>query len=293
MYPYSAYGLCIHSELELPGLPEGGGRPDVIFRFGAVDSTEPRTTIGQEIAHHAKGGWFLISEGREIVMHPPQDVDPDLLCVLLLGRMMAFLLRQRGWLPLHASGVNIDGRAVLFLGSSGAGKSTLAAAFHARGHQLITDDVAAVRIVSDQCIVLPAGPRVRLLKDASSVFAGSNPEDTFQWRKHLFHLAGPALPDWLEVSRIYLLSWGERIGGEIIPPMRAAAELSRNSVVRHRRMDIAALAAHLQAIAAVTLSVPFGRLYRPRSMDSLAALIRWVEADSGSQTATASKRHPK
>jgi len=45
---------------------------------------------------------------------------------------------------LHASGVELNGRAALFLGSSGAGKSTLAAALVQRGYPLVTDDFCVI-----------------------------------------------------------------------------------------------------------------------------------------------------
>ncbi|RYD56152.1 MAG: HprK-related kinase A, partial [Sphingomonadales bacterium] len=43
-----------------------------------------------------------------------------------MGMNLQMALGQRGYLLLHASGVERDGRAVLMTGISGAGKSTLA-----------------------------------------------------------------------------------------------------------------------------------------------------------------------
>ena len=55
-----------------------------------------------------------------------------------MNRPMA--LGQRGYLRLHASGVERAGRAVLMTGISGAGKSTLAALLMARGWRMMGDE---------------------------------------------------------------------------------------------------------------------------------------------------------
>jgi hypothetical protein len=54
----------------------------------------------------------------------------------------------RGLEILHASAVEMAGRAVAFLGSSGVGKTTLATRIVARGARLVTDDVLAVDVAN-------------------------------------------------------------------------------------------------------------------------------------------------
>jgi hypothetical protein len=197
-----------------------------------------------------------------------------------MGRMMAYLLRQRGWLPLHASGVELEGQAVLFLGASGAGKSTAAAAFHARGHQVVTDDVGAVRVVDGgQCLVRPAGPRIRLLDDSRVAFDGVEPEGILHFRKRLFDLTRGEQRELIPTRRIYALEYGDEIRSERVPPMSAVAMLSAHSFVAHGRMNEAALAAHLRDCTAVARVAPLYRLFRPRSLAALPDLVRWVEMD--------------
>ena len=57
-----------------------------------------------------------------------------------MGMNLQMALGQRGFLLLHASGAERDGRAVLMTGISGAGKSTLAALLMARGWRLMGDE---------------------------------------------------------------------------------------------------------------------------------------------------------
>ncbi|MBX3566397.1 MAG: HprK-related kinase A [Sphingomonas sp.] len=61
-----------------------------------------------------------------------------------MGMNLQMALGQRGYLLLHASGVERDGRAVLMTGISGAGKSTLAALLMARGWRLMGDEFVLV-----------------------------------------------------------------------------------------------------------------------------------------------------
>jgi hypothetical protein len=280
MFRYSAFALSIHSEIELPDLPPGGPEADVVIRFGSVSRTPRQASVDEEVAIHALGGAFRMKHGREITIDPLPGVDPAVLRVLLVGRMMAFLLRQRGWLPLHASGVEVGGQAVLFLGASGSGKSTTAAAFHSRGHQVVTDDVGPVRAaLGGQCLLRPAGSRVRLLDDAQAVFNGDEPRSVSQWDKRLFHLARVELRELVRVRRMYLLQDGHELRQEIIPTLVAVTVLSRNSFVKHRRMDKEALAAHLRDCASVAGAIPVYRLTRPRSLDTLPELVRSIEKE--------------
>ena len=80
---------------------------------------------------------------------------------------MINLLHQRGLLPLHANAIDIDGKAVAFMGESGAGKSTLAAWFHDRGHRVVSDDVCVVGFDEHlQPYAAPGLPRLRLWAEA-------------------------------------------------------------------------------------------------------------------------------
>ena len=280
MFSYSVFGFSICSEISLPELPAGSGQPDVVIRYGTVPRTlKARATMHEEIAHLKLGGSFHIREGREIIVDPRPGVHPDLLRVLLIGRMMAFLLRQRGWLPLHASAVEMHERAVLFLGRSGSGKSTTAAAFYSRGHRVITDDVAAVQMIDGQCTLQPAGPRIRLMDDAREVFGDIAPDGIFQWEKHMFDLRCGEPPGRMPVSRIYLLRYSDQIAIEPMPALAAAASLGVHSLVKHERMDKESLEKHLRDCTLAARCVPVRWLNRSRSLSALPALVRAVESD--------------
>lgn len=61
-----------------------------------------------------------------------------------MGMNLQMALGQRGYLLLHASAVERNGRAVLMTGISGAGKSTLAALLMARGWRMMGDEFVLI-----------------------------------------------------------------------------------------------------------------------------------------------------
>jgi hypothetical protein len=87
---------------------------------------------------------FLVSpDARRIEYRTLGRVSSESLATYLLGQVLSFALLSRGYEPLHATAVVIDGQAIAFLGDCGHGKSTLGAGLIARGFGLLTDDCRA------------------------------------------------------------------------------------------------------------------------------------------------------
>ncbi len=282
-YCYRGFGLAIHSEIELPGLSPVPDRDavDVVIRRDSVPRSPRCATLREELAIHGAGAAFLIRDGREVIVDARPDIDPAFLGVLLQGRVMAFLFRQRGWLPLHACGVAIGNDCILFLGVARAGKSTTAAAFHKSGHIVVTDDVAPVRVDDEQRCVLQSGwSHVRLREDAQALFEGSALASAMQAGKRRYDLGSPetpALPYRLRCA--YLLEYGDEIRAEPVDPAEAIPLLSQCSFIRHPRMGREALEAHLRDCCSVARILPVRRIIRPRSLTRLPDMVSSVEED--------------
>jgi hypothetical protein len=281
MFCYSAFALIIHSELELPELPPGNGEADISIRFGKTPAVRRSATIREEFASTEKVGDFVISEGNEILVYPRAGVSVELLRVVLLGKVMAFLLRQRGLLPLHASAVVLGGGGVLFLGFSGAGKSTTAAAFHCRGHLVIADDVGAVGTADGCCLVRPTWSRLRLTEDSRAFFP--EPIQTapaeFQVDKHSVDLGREKLPKQFPVKRIYVLEDGDSLEILTVPRAMSALLLETHSFIKRWRVERDVLEFHFRRCAAIADLMPVHRLRRPRSFEVLDHLVDLVERD--------------
>jgi len=183
MHRYVAYGLDIRSALPLPELmavaaPHGAAAGEVIVRCGPVPHPPSELDAGG-FGFHASGdeachvldkvGAFLVRAGREIVVDAAPGVEDRVLRLSILGPAFALLLHQRGLLVLHASVVARGDEAVALLGKNGWGKSTIAAALHAKGYDLVADDVAAIAIDSEGPRVLPGFPQVKLWPEAATL----------------------------------------------------------------------------------------------------------------------------
>jgi hypothetical protein len=120
------------------------------------------------------GTEFLVrGDGLEVDAWWPDDLTLEDTATYLLGPVIAFVLRLRGLAALHASAVEIDGSAALFIGPPGAGKSTTAAAFALSGFPVLTDDVAIVTRIAGRLQVVPSYPRVRLWEESVENLMGA------------------------------------------------------------------------------------------------------------------------
>lgn len=93
----------------------------------------------------------LISpDGLELLCEP--DPTNDGWASILSAQALPLAATIRGLEVLHASGVVLDGRAVLITGPPGAGKSSLAAALVRAGGRLLSDDAVALQLSGDSLI---------------------------------------------------------------------------------------------------------------------------------------------
>jgi hypothetical protein len=284
MYRYSRFSLIIDSELELAELSEGHGRPDVVIRLGTIDWPGDSATIQDEVVPFEGIGRFHVKGGREIVVDPLPDADRHTLRLLLMGKLMACLLRQRGCLPLHASGVAIGGQGALFLGESGSGKSTTAAAFYARGYGVLADDICAVRAVECGVEVEAAWPGLRLLDDARQVIGHCAEPSGFRDDKHVFNLERKEPTSAFLVKRIYWLDYHPpdhipQVRIEVISGCSTVALLNSHSFLRTWNAGNELRQINLDRSASIASLVRVQRLVRPRSLGYLPELVDFVEKD--------------
>jgi hypothetical protein len=109
----------------------------------------------------------------------------------LLGPILGFVLRQRGFVTLHASAVAIGGSAVAFLGPQGAGKSTTAAALAHCGCAVLSDDIVALGKIENHLQVQPAYPQLNLWPTSVEALYGAKdglPPLTPNWDKRRLDL---------------------------------------------------------------------------------------------------------
>lgn len=173
---YRLFGLAIRSPypLEAPQIPEPCDA-DVTIEFGPVPETLVEgtrynaynwTAPGQVLVTLPDTARCLITEGRHIRVDVFPGAEQAALTLFSGGSPLAAILHQRGNLVFHASGVLTRKGVVLFTAPSGVGKSTTAAALAARGHALVTDDMAVVEQRGTEWQVFPGPSRLKLWPDS-------------------------------------------------------------------------------------------------------------------------------
>ena len=275
-----AFGLVIQSNIAIPGLEHATASAvsDVPLRLhlqaertlvsrGAVraarvlrvaretdDGGPPalvvRHLVREDQYHfaYADGTEFVIDRGGTSVRGTWRGgATVEDTATYLLGPILAFVLRLRGLLAVHASAVEMDGGAVLVVGPSGAGKSTTAAAFALNGWPVLTDDVAVIAPRDGGLEVVPSYPRVRLWDDSVRGLLGRSellPLLTPTWEKRYLSLGtgGAGFSDRpLPLRAIFLLREREESDRapriEEISPLAAFPEIIGNLLANQAVAD--------------------------------------------------------
>lgn len=150
-----------------PG-PEPGGEPVLEWRprpdnpFQARLHGDPRR-YGVWI--DGVGGFGVEPDVPRITVPPsPETVRRE---ERLWGVPAALCFSRRGDLPLHASAVEVGGRALVFCGPGRFGKTTLAAAFLRTGHRVLSEDLVCVRHTRGGPVILPGPALLRVRPDVA------------------------------------------------------------------------------------------------------------------------------
>jgi len=108
---------------------------------------DPRVDLQAGIVELRKTDWSTVFDLKRRRVRAVLDKQRTTYLESLLRRVLqVFTLHDRSGLVLHASAVEVDGRAVLFVGRSGAGKSTVAALAARAGATFLADDMIFVEI---------------------------------------------------------------------------------------------------------------------------------------------------
>jgi hypothetical protein len=281
---YKAYNLLIASELDIPELVETEGKADIIVRFGKFNDS----TIIQHndddcfVGEVPEVGNFFIKKGCEVIIDSSPGIDKGLLRTTLLGPILCIVLRQRGLLVLHASAVNIRGKAVAFIGGQGWGKSTLATAFHTHGYDVLTDDVMPIEVASGEPLVFPAYPQFKIWREAATSL-GHNAESfspIFKDAPKLSYKFSHGFQETpLPLHRIYILDKGEEHKISTVTLQEAFVEMLCHSraisLVTHQKF----VAEHLKLSTQLIKQVSFRRFTRKPALEDLPELVKMIEND--------------
>lgn len=281
-YDYSVFGLNVRSAIELPELlPAADVRePDVQIRTSTL--RDPDTAPGLHPCGDAllltipKVARYRIEAGTVITVNPEPCVPERNVRLFLLGSAFGALLHQRGLLPLHANAVEIDGKAVAFMGESGAGKSTLAAWFHDRGFQVIADDVCVVQFGPDSGVrACPGLPRLRLGEEVlkatgreASAFPQSYLGDQ-DFKKYDVSIGTKSARQSVEIGAVFILGTGDKFGVQRLTGVDAANAVFANTYRGEYLDKVDGHHAHWSAATTLVEKLPIYRLTRVWDIERL------------------------
>ncbi len=290
-------------------LADASADPDVIFRLAgdSARSNPPRIScvLGRALARieWPGVGCFEMKNGREVRIEPAPRVSETTLRAFLLGMMLSVTLYQRGFLVLHASSIALRGAdgawgAVGFLGFSGAGKSTIAAALHARGHRVVSDDVIAVPILApgqmpfdSQAttyspsaprafpLVYPAYPQLRLWPQSVEALgqdAASLPLLYPQQERRVKRIQQGFEATGVPLRALVVLENGEDLVLKPLSPLPALMQLAQHTYCVELR-DPAETAAQFQKCGLLAQTLPVFGLQRPQDLSRLSEAAALVE----------------
>jgi hypothetical protein len=297
MHHYFAYGFIIASELPLPELLDaaggrGDGSADVNFRLGTFDATPPAGLDGtckswatRDVAmlDFENGSRFLVTGEREVIIDRGGKAADETVRLFLLGAVLGSLLSQRGFLVLHGSSAVIDGQAIAIVADKGTGKSTLAAAFHAAGYGIATDDLVAVDVnAPGGPTMYPGFPQLKLYPEAAAQI-NLRPEDLPRVSPELEKRscrAATAFPTQrLPLRRVYSLADGTSEAINTLPPQLAFFELVKHTFTLNMLRATGQETSHFAQAITLARSIPINTLHRRRLLSVLPSVVQLVKSD--------------
>lgn len=132
-----------------------------------------RVPGGYLLRFHGLADFEIRSAERSIEGYVRPGTPSHTFAHLLLDQVLPLAAGAAGRLTLHASVVNVEGAAAVFMGATGQGKSTMAAALARRGHAVLSDDCCVLRRTAAGFAVVPAYPGLRLYPETIDRVFGS------------------------------------------------------------------------------------------------------------------------
>ena len=267
-------------------------RHELLYQSPYLDeSGEPILTVhrsaqdGFQFSYGDGTRFYVTGTGSDVFASWPDHLTLEDALTYLYGPILGFVLRLRGTVTLHGSGVVVDGHGIALIGPPGAGKSTTAAAFARAGFRVLTDDVFVLVDEHDRFGVQPAYPGIRLWPESVENLWGdvdALPQVTPTWDKRYLDLQQggyefDARP--VPLAAIYVM--GERSAAADAPHFGRPPEfldLLRNTYAGY------VLSAELRArefdlLTRLMDAVPVRRVIPHADFDELPGLCRLIQQD--------------
>ncbi len=291
----SCAGLDVCSALRLRTLRRAGGGSPLLIRGGAeppedgelLTEWQPRAgnpfhgrlmrTSDGYAFWASDAGWFRISQDEPSITMETDSTEPGLMReVRMFGVPGSIVAFAQGDLSLHASAVEVSGRAVLLAGPSRHGKTTLAAALGAAGHRVLTEDMTRLSD-RDEVVAFPGPAVLRLRADVAGQFALPGANVHPQGDRVFLVADEDRRGDGAPVPLAAILILREEAGSPRAEPMPLHDAIRDLWALTFRLPDDAGRSGAFTRIVGVAARVPVLDLHRELRLESLPAAVRAVE----------------
>ena len=154
MFRYKVCNLNVLSEIYIPvflalneSYDNGAIKISVKNNLPDKDFTDSDTIFSDDtIYYKSKPGLiFKILGNSDIIIYKSKEIDEHKIWEMLIGVPFGYALRKKGFMVMHGSSVEINGKAICIVGSSGLGKSTLALSLVDKGFKFLTEDLVIIK----------------------------------------------------------------------------------------------------------------------------------------------------
>jgi hypothetical protein len=298
-YSYSAYGLTICSDIELPGLvaldPHSVEAVDLTIVHGAVSTTglndaklvKPLSQFdGQTLWFDVPMiGRFLVEQGQQVTFESYPGVSLDSIRVYLLGSCLAAIFYQKQRVVLRGAAVSADDKScVLLVGSGPVGKSSLAAILRKHGYSILSDELCVLAPDGEIGKIVPGLAQLKLWRQTLKylevdvdAMARVRPEI----EKYFLPVADGFCDNPRAVSTVYILN-EHNLDEFVFEEINGFAKFQALTQFTYMAQYIDQLIpakVHMKQIAALANKVRVVRVSRPNRYFELDELIQRIERD--------------
>ncbi len=239
MQNFYLYGLVVRSELNIVYLPkiENGNNPDITIKINnnlvsKLNNNNASETINFLNVNDAfiENKFFicLIKEGKSIQLKVKVNIDDLNFISNFLHMPFAFILFQRGILPLHAMSFELNNKSILISGNSGSGKSTLCSLIQSK-YKILSEDITGISFENDELKAIPSFPIIlsdNFYKQKLRFFGN----EKINRSRKIIKLENDSFCSTLEtISKIYILEWGNQFDIQSLNSSESFKYLIRNS----------------------------------------------------------------
>lgn len=298
LYKYQAFGLPIISEIELPALMPLG---NLIQKDNAVNVKLGKTPISlknenvekrsifllneQELLFEIEGiARYYVSDSTQVIIEPLSDKWSEILLYFYCN-CIAAILYQKGFIPIHASGVFIDENSVLLISApSGFGKSTTAIKLAELGYSVFNDDTVIINVEGAECQATASYPMMRQWQDTiDNQIVLNEVEKRELWREIDINKFGFYFHETFEVNAVkvlgivFLSKEGTEICVNTLKPIEGLKQLGANI---YRKGWVTAMKKQMMLhkhLTEICSRIPMWVASRPENIDTFETFSRAIE----------------